>query len=65
DSFLIEYRQIEPEQSYPVLEVLDIPDQKNLEVYLGNLNPGRDYAVQVVGVKSGLKSRAWSTTIST
>ncbi|PIO75344.1 fibronectin type III domain protein [Teladorsagia circumcincta] len=60
DSFLIEYRQLEPEQSYPILEVLDIPDQKNLEVYLG-----RDYAVQVVGVKSGLKSRPWSTTIST
>ncbi|KAK5975850.1 hypothetical protein GCK32_016762, partial [Trichostrongylus colubriformis] len=65
DSFLIEYRQLQPEQSYPVLEVLDIPDQKNLEVYLGNLNPGRDYSVEVVGVKSGLKSRPWSTTLST
>ncbi|XGW08121.1 hypothetical protein V3C99_010883 [Haemonchus contortus] len=65
DSFLIEYRQLEPEQGYPVLEVLDIPEQKNLEVYLGNLNPGRDYSVQVVAVKTGLKSRPWSTTLST
>ncbi|WKX93444.1 hypothetical protein Q1695_011037 [Nippostrongylus brasiliensis] len=65
DSFLVDYRQLEPLQSYPVLEVVDIADQKNLEIYLGNLNPGRDYFVQVVAVKSGLRSRAWSTTVST
>ncbi|KIH47519.1 fibronectin type III domain protein [Ancylostoma duodenale] len=65
DSFLVEYRQLEPEHRYPVLEVLDIPEQRNLEVYLGNLNPGRDYHVQVVAMKSGLKSRPWSTTLST
>ncbi|VDO90517.1 unnamed protein product [Heligmosomoides polygyrus] len=65
DVFLVEYRQLEPDQRYPLLEVLDIADQKNLEIYLGNLNPGRDYSVQVVAVKSGLKSRPWSTTLST
>ncbi|EYB90795.1 hypothetical protein Y032_0214g2337 [Ancylostoma ceylanicum] len=65
DSFLVEYRQLDPEQRYPILEVLDIPEQRNLEVYLGNLNPGRDYHVQVVAMKSGLKSRPWSTTLST
>uniref|UniRef100_A0A1I7X9F5 Protein-tyrosine-phosphatase n=1 Tax=Heterorhabditis bacteriophora TaxID=37862 RepID=A0A1I7X9F5_HETBA len=65
DSFLVEYRQIEPDQRYPVLEVLDILEQKDLEIYLGNLNPGHDYAVQVTSVKDGVKSRPWSTTLTT
>ncbi|VDM52330.1 unnamed protein product [Angiostrongylus costaricensis] len=65
DLFLVEYRQLEPDKRYPVLEVLDIPEQKNLEIYIGNLNPGQDYIVKVIAVKSGLRSRPWSATLST
>ncbi|VDM77823.1 unnamed protein product [Strongylus vulgaris] len=65
DSFLVEYRQIDPEKRYPVLEVIDIPEQKDLEVYLGNLNPGRDYHVQVTATRLGSKSRPWSMTLAT
>ncbi|KAJ1359431.1 hypothetical protein KIN20_018156 [Parelaphostrongylus tenuis] len=32
DSFLVEYRQLEPDKHYPLLEVHDIPEQKNLEI---------------------------------
>uniref|UniRef100_A0A158P6K0 Protein-tyrosine-phosphatase n=1 Tax=Angiostrongylus cantonensis TaxID=6313 RepID=A0A158P6K0_ANGCA len=65
DLFLVEYRQLEPDKRYPVLEVLDIAEQKNLEIYIGNLNPGQDYIVKVIAVKSGLRSRPWSVTLST
>ncbi|CAD6191999.1 unnamed protein product [Caenorhabditis auriculariae] len=65
DSFLIEYRQINPDQKFPVLQVSDITDQKNLEFYLGNLNPGRDYTVRVSSVKDGITSRPWISTLTT
>ncbi|KJH52027.1 fibronectin type III domain protein [Dictyocaulus viviparus] len=65
DRFLVNYRQLEPDKHYPILEILDIPEQKTLEIYIGNLNPGRDYVVDVVAVKSELKSKPWSATLST
>ena len=35
DLFLVEYRAIDPEKKYPVLEIMDLPEQKELEIYLG------------------------------
>ncbi|CAI4232543.1 unnamed protein product [Auanema sp. JU1783] len=65
DAFLIEYRQVDSEKKYSMLEVLDIPEQKQLEVYLGHLSPGRDYAVRMIAVKDGIKSQPWSATLTT
>ncbi|CAI5440703.1 unnamed protein product [Caenorhabditis angaria] len=65
DSFSIEYRQINPDKKFPILQILDIADQKNLEFYLGNLNAGFDYSVRVTAHKDGMSSRPWITTITT
>ena len=45
--------------------MLDIPEQKQLEVYLGNLNPGREYAVRVTAVRNGRRSKPWTWAIAT
>ncbi|CAB3405125.1 unnamed protein product [Caenorhabditis bovis] len=65
DSFSIEYRQINPDKKFPILQVLDIPEQRSLEFYLGNLNAGFDYSVRVTAHKDGMSSRPWISTIST
>ncbi|PIC45517.1 hypothetical protein B9Z55_005509 [Caenorhabditis nigoni] len=65
DSFSIEYRQINPDKKFPVLQILDIPEQKNLEFYLGNLNSGFDYSVRVIAHKDGISSRPWISTLTT
>uniref|UniRef100_A0A1I7UYX2 protein-tyrosine-phosphatase n=1 Tax=Caenorhabditis tropicalis TaxID=1561998 RepID=A0A1I7UYX2_9PELO len=65
DSFSIEYRQINPDKKFPVLQILDIPEQKNLEFYLGNLNSGFDYSVRVISHKDGMSSRPWISTLTT
>ncbi|CAI2341886.1 unnamed protein product [Caenorhabditis sp. 36 PRJEB53466] len=65
DSFSIEYRQINPDKKFPVLQILDIPEQKNLEFYLGNLNSGFDYSVRVTAHKDGMSSRPWISTLTT
>ncbi|CAJ0581335.1 unnamed protein product, partial [Mesorhabditis spiculigera] len=63
--FKVDYVQLEPEERFPTLEVLDIPEQQDLEIYLGNLNPGREYKVKIAAVKAGLKSRPWEATLAT
>uniref|UniRef100_A0A8R1HSX7 protein-tyrosine-phosphatase n=1 Tax=Caenorhabditis japonica TaxID=281687 RepID=A0A8R1HSX7_CAEJA len=65
DSFSIEYRQINPDKKFPVLQILDIVEQKNLEFYLGNLNAGFDYSVRVTAHKDGMSSRPWISTLTT
>lgn len=80
DLFLVEYRAIDPEKKYPVLEIMDLPEQKELEIYLGqfvklerlaelslsgNLFPGRSYAVKVTSVRGELKSKPWVSTVTT
>ncbi|PAV90119.1 hypothetical protein WR25_13324 isoform C [Diploscapter pachys] len=65
DLFLVEYRAIDPEKKYRVLEIMDLPEQKELEIYLGNLFPGRSYAVRVTSVRGELKSKPWISTVTT
>lgn len=36
-----------------------------MELYLGNLNPGRDYSVTVTSMRNDLSSQSWKSTITT
>ncbi|CAJ0958775.1 unnamed protein product, partial [Mesorhabditis belari] len=65
DLFSIDYIQVEPEERFSTLEVLDIAEQQDLEIYLGNLNPGREYRIKITSVRGGLKSRPWEATLAT
>ncbi|KAI1720266.1 protein-tyrosine phosphatase domain-containing protein [Ditylenchus destructor] len=65
DTFRVEYMQTDPVKRFPILDVHDIQEQKQVELYLGNLNPGRDYAVTITSLKSDLPSHPWKSIITT
>ena len=65
DTFRVEYVQLDPPKRYPILDVHDIQEQKDVELYLGNLNPGRDYDVMVTSLRNGLPSHPWKGVITT
>uniref|UniRef100_A0AC35FTE1 Fibronectin type-III domain-containing protein n=1 Tax=Panagrolaimus sp. PS1159 TaxID=55785 RepID=A0AC35FTE1_9BILA len=65
DTFRVEYVQLDPPKRYPILDVHDIMEQKDVELYLGNLNPGRDYDVMVTSLRNGLPSQPWKGVITT
>uniref|UniRef100_A0A915EGL5 protein-tyrosine-phosphatase n=1 Tax=Ditylenchus dipsaci TaxID=166011 RepID=A0A915EGL5_9BILA len=65
DIFRVEYMQVEPPKRYPILDVNDIEDQKQVELYLGNLNPGRDFLISVTSLKDDLPSKPWKEIVTT
>ncbi|CAD5215307.1 unnamed protein product [Bursaphelenchus xylophilus] len=65
DKFTVKYFQLDPLKRYPTLQVDDIQDQKFVELYLSNLNPGRDYDVTVSAIKDPFTSSPWRKTITT
>uniref|UniRef100_A0A7E4VXE1 protein-tyrosine-phosphatase n=1 Tax=Panagrellus redivivus TaxID=6233 RepID=A0A7E4VXE1_PANRE len=65
DTFRVEYVQLDPPKRYPILDVHDITEQKDVVLYLGNLNPGKDYDVMVTSLRKGLPSQPWKNVITT
>ncbi|KAK0395485.1 hypothetical protein QR680_001299 [Steinernema hermaphroditum] len=65
DVFRVEYSQISPYRKFPILDVNDIVEQKYVELYLGNLSPGRDYEVTVTSIREDLPSKPWKGLITT
>uniref|UniRef100_A0A1I7YE17 Fibronectin type-III domain-containing protein n=1 Tax=Steinernema glaseri TaxID=37863 RepID=A0A1I7YE17_9BILA len=65
DMFRVEYNQVSPYRKFPILDVNDIMEQKYVELYLGNLSPGRDYEVTVTSIREDLPSRPWKGLITT
>uniref|UniRef100_A0A0K0ESF9 protein-tyrosine-phosphatase n=1 Tax=Strongyloides stercoralis TaxID=6248 RepID=A0A0K0ESF9_STRER len=65
DTFRVEYIQLNPPKRYPILDVHDIPEQKYVDFYLGNLNPGRDYDVKVTSIRGDIPSQPWQGVITT
>ncbi|TMS35191.1 hypothetical protein L596_002642 [Steinernema carpocapsae] len=65
DTFRVEYNQVSPYRKFPILDVNDIADQKYVELYLGNLSPGRDYEVTVTSIREDLPSRPFKGLITT
>lgn len=65
DKFSVKYVQVDPLKRFPTLEVQDLPEQRFVELYLGNLSPGRDYDVTVTSVRGPLSSTPWKRLIST
>uniref|UniRef100_A0AC35U5L6 Protein-tyrosine-phosphatase n=1 Tax=Rhabditophanes sp. KR3021 TaxID=114890 RepID=A0AC35U5L6_9BILA len=65
DTFRVEYFQLSPPRRYPILDVHDIPEQKYVDFYLGNLNPGRDYDVKVMSLRADIPSQPWQGVITT
>lgn len=64
-TFRVEYMQLEPVRRYPILDVHDINEQKEVELYLGNLNPGRDYQITVTSLQAGQPSQPWQGVVTT
>uniref|UniRef100_A0A158Q3K5 Protein-tyrosine-phosphatase n=1 Tax=Dracunculus medinensis TaxID=318479 RepID=A0A158Q3K5_DRAME len=65
DIYKIEYSQVDPVKFYPNLEIHDIAEQKYIEIYLGNLEPGRNYNVSVIPRIQGLEGRPWRGILTT
>lgn len=65
DTFRVEYIQLNPLKRFPILDVNDIEEQRQVELYLGNLNPGRDYDISVTSLRDELASESWKGIITT
>uniref|UniRef100_A0A0N5AJA9 Protein-tyrosine-phosphatase n=1 Tax=Syphacia muris TaxID=451379 RepID=A0A0N5AJA9_9BILA len=65
EKFYVKYFQIEPYKNYQPLEVYDINEQKHIEIYIGNLNPGRDYNVTVTSLIDYIESKPWRGLLTT
>ncbi|KAL3123411.1 hypothetical protein niasHT_004583 [Heterodera trifolii] len=65
DTFRVEYHQLHPLKRFPILDVHDIQEQREVELYLGNLSPGRDYAVSITSLREELPSQPWRGIVTT
>uniref|UniRef100_A0A183BMR4 Protein-tyrosine-phosphatase n=1 Tax=Globodera pallida TaxID=36090 RepID=A0A183BMR4_GLOPA len=65
DTFRVEYHQLDPLKRFPILDVHDIQEQREVELYLGNLSPGRDYAVSITSLREELPSQPWRGIVTT
>ncbi|KAM3719393.1 Receptor-type tyrosine-protein phosphatase dep-1 [Dirofilaria immitis] len=65
DSYQISYMQLDPLRYFPKLEVNDIPEQRHIEIYLGNLLPGQNYNVSVTPQIRNIEGRPWSGILTT
>ncbi|MCP9261710.1 Tyrosine-protein phosphatase 10D [Dirofilaria immitis] len=64
-SYQISYMQLDPLRYFPKLEVNDIPEQRHIEIYLGNLLPGQNYNVSVTPQIRNIEGRPWSGILTT
>lgn len=65
DKFSVKYFQLDPLKRFPTLDVYDIQEQKNIELYLGNLSPGRDFDISITSVREDLQSIPWRRVVTT
>ncbi|VDM97045.1 unnamed protein product [Thelazia callipaeda] len=65
DSFQIAYVQLDPLRYFPKLEINDIPEQNHIEIYLGNLLPGRNYNVSVTPQIMDVEGQPWKDLLTT
>jgi hypothetical protein len=65
DKFSVKYFQLDPLKRFPTLDVYDIQEQRNIELYLGNLSPGRDYDISITSVREDLQSKPWRRVVTT
>ncbi|KAI6178884.1 Protein-tyrosine-phosphatase [Aphelenchoides besseyi] len=65
DKFTVKYFQLDPLKRYPTVDVYDLVEQRDVEIYLGNLSPGRDFDVSVTSVVSDIQSIPWRRVITT
>ncbi|KAI6184291.1 Protein-tyrosine-phosphatase [Aphelenchoides bicaudatus] len=61
----VQYFQLDPLKRFPTLDVYDIQEQRNIELYLGNLSPGRDYDISVTSISEDLQSKPWRKVVTT
>uniref|UniRef100_A0A0R3RM73 Fibronectin type-III domain-containing protein n=1 Tax=Elaeophora elaphi TaxID=1147741 RepID=A0A0R3RM73_9BILA len=65
DSYQISYVQLDSLRYFPKLEVNDIPEQKYIEIYLGNLMPGQNYNVSITPQIKNVEGRPWNGILTT
>jgi hypothetical protein len=65
DKYHIVYVRLDPYHAYPNREVSDLREQKTIEIYLGNLDPGHNYNVTVTAIRGGAVSRPWHQIVTT
>uniref|UniRef100_A0A1I8EDX7 protein-tyrosine-phosphatase n=1 Tax=Wuchereria bancrofti TaxID=6293 RepID=A0A1I8EDX7_WUCBA len=65
DSYQISYVQLDPLRHFPKLEVNDIPEQRYIEIYLGNLMPGQNYNVSITPQIKDVEGRPWNGILTT
>jgi hypothetical protein len=65
DTYRIEYHQLDPLKRFPILDVNDLQDQRNVELYIGNISPGRDYEISIISLREDLPSLPWKGIITT
>ncbi|EFO17948.2 hypothetical protein LOAG_10550 [Loa loa] len=65
DSYQISYIQLDPLRYFPKLEINDIPEQRYIEIYLGNLMPGQDYNVSITPQIKNVEGRPWNGILTT
>ncbi|KAL3994459.1 Fibronectin type III domain family protein [Acanthocheilonema viteae] len=65
DSYQISYVQLDPLRYFPKLEVNDIPEQRYIEIYLGNLMPGQNYNVSITPQIKDVEGRPWNGILTT
>ncbi|VDO34023.1 unnamed protein product [Brugia timori] len=65
DIYQISYVQLDPLRNFPKLEVNDIPEQRYIEIYLGNLMPGQDYNVSITPQIKDIEGRPWNGILTT
>ncbi|KAL7072525.1 hypothetical protein ACQ4LE_008066 [Meloidogyne hapla] len=65
DTFRIEYHQLDPLKRFPILDIHDLQEQREVELYIGNLSPGRDYEISVTSLREELPSLPWRGIVTT
>nr|CAD2199662.1 unnamed protein product [Meloidogyne enterolobii] len=65
DTFRIEYHQLDPLKRFPILDIHDLQEQREVELYIGNLSPGRDYEISVTSLREELPSVPWKGIVTT
>lgn len=65
DSYQISYVQLDPLRHFPKLEINDIPEQRYIEIYLGNLMPGQNYNISITPQVKNVEGRPWNGILTT
>uniref|UniRef100_A0A915MGK7 Fibronectin type-III domain-containing protein n=2 Tax=Meloidogyne javanica TaxID=6303 RepID=A0A915MGK7_MELJA len=54
-----------PLKRFPILDIHDLQEQREVELYIGNLSPGRDYEISVTSLREELPSVPWKGIVTT